>query len=58
MLEKAAVVCARARARARARACLCRTHTVLLWFLCNIAHIFYLENHFLLHILNNKHETT
>lgn len=33
-------------------------HTVLLWFLCNIAHIFYLENHFPLHILNSKHENT
>lgn len=32
--------------------------TVLLWFLCNIAQIFYLENHFPLHILSNKHETT
>lgn len=45
-------VCVRAHVR------LCLMPTVLLWFLCNIAHIFYLENHFPLHILCNKHETT
>ena len=39
-------------------ACVCLMHTVLLWFLCDVAHIFYLEDHFPLHIFNNKHETT
>lgn len=44
---------------ARARVCVpVPPDAVLLRFLCNISRTFYLETHFPLHIVNNKHETT